>query len=119
MKPNLYQRAKKGARGIALAGLALTVAGCTDELRIDDIPIKLADLNGYNVSLRSGSSHRFISIDDQARPGIGVYAYDWNGDNRFDEITLKNLPVAHPLELYANPDSLNSVWNRTILRGTQ
>jgi hypothetical protein len=107
------QKSKLG--NLLLVGTAaLNLAGCGGGT--DVMPLKEADINGYHVGAVI-NSRRIINISD---PSLGpnahfrVYGLDRDIDGRFDEIGLLNIPKGHPLENYANLDSLESMWSRVV-----
>jgi hypothetical protein len=104
---NLYKKAKRKVPAVVsgLAALSLAGIGCGDEMEIEDVLI-----NGYNVSIFEDSRTRYICIGT-------LNATDWNRDGRFDEIDLSRVSKGHPLEAYANPDSLEAMWNRALQEG--
>lgn len=123
MEKTLYQRAKKGARATALAGLvALGLSGCAD--RSHNF-LNKEIVGNYEFSRSLDGRGRIVNVIDTANSFRSVYGRDDNNDGRFDEIGFSaEVPKGSPLEAYANLDSLEAIWNRlapkdTTQRGSQ
>lgn len=140
MTPNLYQRAKRSVKGIALAGLTglAGIIGCGLG-KPTPIDVYQGNFRGNDVTLVKERFHRAIIIQNKLPQGEyrrEISAVDWDGNGSFETInfdwyspsevnTLKkeggvDLSKVHPLAQYANSDSLNLVWNEVLSqRGPQ
>jgi len=99
--------------GIALLG---GLAGCGEKREY--MPQTETQINGYIVRASVGDiapgMHIVIQENKDTLYKPLVFARDNDVDGRFDEIGLQNVPKGHPLEAYANLDSLEVMWNRAV-----
>ena len=89
---------------IVLAGF-LALTGCYDSSH--DFK-KEGEFRGYKATAFINPFGRGIHLKDD--PKILLAAMDYDNDGVFDNILLEGLPKDHPLEKYANLDSLKLAY---------
>ena len=111
---NLYEKAKRSAKILALAGLAgLATGGCArDPLNFDIIEIE----EGRQLRAYRDGHRKFVKIDSDTLPNnsplISAWAYDGGlSGNGWSGINLTNVKGS-PIEAYVNLDSLDAVYGR-------
>ena len=124
-KTGFYQRMKKGAEVLAVAGLAgLAAAGCGRAFRDDGSHNYSGRFRGnyVNVSIYPEGG-RSVEITDGKDSVSGV---DNSGDSVFDYVSFNGIDIrpgvismfgSSPLAKYANSDSLN-VAAQEVVRQT-
>lgn len=70
---------------------------------------RTANYQNWKVTASVDGSGRRVSLADTTLADVFVSSTDANLDGRFDEIRLA-LPKGHPLEVYANLDSLEAAY---------
>ncbi len=96
------------------AYIGLGLASAVNILR-DDVDFTEGTFRNFNV--RAGMSrqgHRNVVLESDFPIDSYTHGVDFNGDNTFDDIRLKDIPRGHQLEDYANSDSLNLAY-KTIM----
>ena len=103
---NIVSKIKRWALPLSVSGaVALgSVFGCGPET-------KKGEYENYQVQLKKDGEKRELRINDKNDCKIMLMGVDLENDKRFDIIYLMHLPQGHPLEKYANPDSLNKIHN--------
>ena len=78
---------------------------------------KEGNFRGYKAIIGCDGEGRKINIYDNEGRLFGLDEGGNEGDGRFDRINLSTVPKGHPLEKYANPDSLEVAYNQIKNQG--
>ena len=101
---------------LGLIGLgALTLSGCSDTPKNEGH--YSGSILGYDAQVLIADSHTLFSIEDSKCSGsmggpCGMFARDWKNDGRFDVINIRELPLGHPLEKFADNESLKPLYHQ-------
>jgi len=106
---------------MAIALVAGSVYTCSNNTKSADPELlRTGKYNQYNVIVYGNNQYRGISIEDPTMKakdcplGIRVSAKDRDKTKQqFNEIYF-TLPTGHPLTKYANPDSLEKVYQHIL-----
>ena len=128
MTQNLYQKAKKGAGTIALAGLA-ALAGCGGGPTLT-IEHDSQSANEYDVIIEHGwaggrkyprvirignlknDDGKFVFVRDAQ-----VYGFNYNPDSEFDEVHINGVfPERYSLEDLASIKEINRIYKEVMSR---
>lgn len=112
--------ASKTLTALLAGALALNVAGCSGNPS-DWSPEKMGKFEGYEVRIGVKGGKRYIGLSENleqwkrhSSKASYLHANDFNNDERFDEILLDSLPKGHPLERYANPETLEKAYQAVL-----
>lgn len=96
---------------VSLIGLT----GCRDMSNDFD---KKGNFRGYPARAGISPYGRHVRLDADENQTTYILAIDMLNDGQFEEIRLRNLPSGHPLEKYADLDSLELAYKQISEEGT-